>query len=84
MKTIKITKDVREMIRLFSEEDETVDDTLNRLFDLFEPSDQIYGKDCGITNVSIDEATLDRLKSYKMTIKESHSDTILRLLLQLE
>ena len=83
MKTIKITRRVREMIDDFSE-DETVNDSINRLLDLFEPSVQVYESGKESTNIALDEATLERLKQYKLTTSENHSDTILRLLMQLE
>ena len=79
MKTIQVNKYTREKIREFAR-DESVNDTLNRLMDLSESLLQADERDYTKTNISIDESTLDRLKTYKLKPTESHSDTILRML----
>lgn len=82
MTTIQVTNETRELIRKFGE-NESVDVTLNKLFDASEkPSAKYSDRKSDKTNVRISESTFERLKEYKIYDTESHSDTILRLLLQ--
>jgi predicted CopG family antitoxin len=85
MTTIQVTNETRDRIREYSGKD-SVDKALNRLFDeskipVFDES--IKSKRKSKTNVSISDETFERLKQYKLYARESHSDTILRLLNEL-
>ena len=79
MVTIEVSRSVRAKIKEFAE-DESVDATLNRLMDLSEPPVKYTDDDLEKTNITVDESTLKRLRKYKIYDRESHSNTILRLL----
>ena len=82
MTTIQVTLETREMIREYAE-NESVDATLNRLFDESDkPSVKYSNRQDSKTNVNMSPSTFERLKEYKMYDTESHSDTLMRLLSQ--
>ena len=82
MTTVKVTLETREKIREYAG-DESVDKALNRLFDESDKPDEASSmKYTNKTNIRLSEDTFERLKEYKLSENESHSDTILRLLLQ--
>ena len=83
MTTIQVTKETREMIREYDENNESVDAILNRLFDESEiPSVTYDDRRSSKTNIHMSDATFERLKQFKLYATESHSDTLMRLLLQ--
>lgn len=77
MKTVQVSKTVRNMIEDYKEDGESIDKAINRLID---SSDPLEFEDKGKTNVRVNEATLKRLKRYKSYPLQSHSDTIKGLL----
>ena len=82
MTTVKVTLETREKIREYAGDD-SVDKALNRLFDESDkPDKESSMKYTNKTNIRLSEDTFERLKEYKLSENESHSDTILRLLLQ--
>lgn len=86
MTTIQVTKETREKIREYSD-NESVDKALNRLLDESSISDEEYHRKSrrkSKTNISLSESTFERLKKYKLSDDESHSDTICRLLRELD
>ena len=86
MKTVEIQRNTREKIRKYSKENESVDKTINRLLDESEiPLKKEYKRKKEThTNIRISEDTLERLKEFKITSKESHDSTISRLFSDLE
>ena len=86
MTTIQGTKETREKIRQYSN-NESVDKALNRLLDESSISDEMHDrkrKRKSKTNISVSSETFERLKMYKKYPDESHSDTICRLLRELD
>lgn len=86
MTTIQVTKETREKIRAYSN-DESVDKALNRLLDESSISDEDYKRKSrrkSKTNIAISSDTFDRLKRFKLSDEESHSDTICRLIDELD
>ena len=77
MKTIAVVKHTRNCLEEYAFENETMDETLNRLLDCSEIPEQ---QNRTRTNINIDESTFDKLLKFKAYPTESHSDTILRLL----
>lgn len=79
MTTVEVSRLVHKKIKEFSD-GESVDATLNRLMDLSEHPVKYTDEDLEKTNIWMNKATLERLKEYKLYDRESHSNTILRLL----
>lgn len=76
MKTVRINKNSRELLRKYGA---TADISLNKLMDeSMEIEQEIYEDR---TNIGVKEETLERLMKYKLSPNESHTDTIFRLLL---
>ena len=81
MKTIAVMKHTKDILENFANEDENMDKTILRLL---EQSNIPIQQDRTKTNINVDDSTLIQLKKYKAYPTESHSDTILRLLNELE
>ena len=79
MKTVKVTRHTRELIRTYSVDGESVSDTVDRLLKSNNP---LPKEDRTVTNISLNEDTFNNLKKYKSYDTESHSDVIMRLILQ--
>ena len=82
MKTVLLNQHTREMFDEYSDDGESADATLNRLLDASEILCDVDSMDLTRINIGIHEETFERMKQYKIAPNESHSDTILRLLLQ--
>ena len=81
MKTIGIKNDVRDELKQFQNENESVVDALNRLFDLVEEDmNKDFKFGVGQTNIGVDEVTMKRIKSYQVTPRESYGRIIARAL----
>lgn len=81
MTTIKITKKVREDLRVFENDDETVEDAVNRLLDIAEPylsEDMVFGD--GSTNINLSSDTMNRIKSFQVRKNESYGRVLQRAL----
>lgn len=81
MKTIGISKNIRDLIRSNADEGETINDTIARLLDNAEnlqPYDA--NKKSNRTNISISEENFNRLQDLKSD-KESYNSVIQRLIL---
>lgn len=83
MTTVNVTKYVRNLIGEY-QDGESVDEALNRLMDSIEQPVQSEVMDLGKTNIVLSQNTFNRLLKYKLSPNESHSDTILRLLKDVE
>lgn len=78
MKTIAVTKHTRDLLEEYAYEEETMDETLNRLLNHSKiPEQQNRRK----TNINLNEDTFHKLMEFKSYSTESHSDTILTLLI---
>lgn len=72
MHNIKITRALRKDLYEFSEYDETMDETINRLLDSVEKdlaSDEVIE---GFTNINVSKDTMDRIKSFKKSSSDSY------------
>jgi len=81
MTTIKITRDVRGLLKEYSMSDETVDDTVNRLLDEVESCmdiDMVFGN--GSTNINVSPDTMERIKSFRVNENESYGRILHRAL----
>ena len=84
MTTMQIMKQVRDLLKETIKEG-GLDDKLNVLMDnSSKPHHTFDNKREGRTNIRVEPETLERLKSFKLYNTESHSDTILRLLNELD
>ena len=84
MTTIRIMKQVKELLKN-SDDKGALDDKLNVLLNKsVKPSHTFESKREDSTNMEIKPETLDRLKEFKLYNTESHSDTIMRLLNELD
>ena len=82
MTTVKIGKKVREELRVFEKEEESVEDAVNRLLDLAEPylsEDMVFGD--GSTNINLSSETMKRIKSYQVRKNESYGRILQRALI---
>lgn len=79
MKTIEVRKHTRNMIETYRGDGETLNDCIGRLIKSTEPLPKM---DRTKTNITIDEATFKDLVASKSYPTESHSDTLMRLLMQ--
>ena len=83
VKSVKIHKDTRMMLRNVRNDYELVDTTINRILDTVEDSlndstEELYG----FTNINLPEETLKRIKSLGFSDKEPY-DSILKRALHL-
>lgn len=78
MKTIGITKETRQMIREFSDDGESVNDTVTRLLKDAEVRDN--SELSKRTNIKITEDNLEKLKGLKSYPSEPVSNVVQRLL----
>ena len=84
MTTIRIMKQVRELLKN-SDDKGALDDKLNTLMDKSnKPAYTFENRREDSTNMDIKPETLERLKGFKLYNTESHSDTIMRLLNELD
>ena len=84
MTTIRIMRQVKDLLKK-SSKDGSFDDKLNALLDKSdEPASTFINRREDSTNMDVKPETLERLKSFKLYNTESHSDTILRLLNELD
>lgn len=84
MTTMQIMKQVRDLLKDTIKEG-GLDDKLNLLMDKSsKPLHTFNNKRDDRTNIRVEPETLERLKSFKLYNTESHSDTILRLLNELD
>ena len=81
MKNVKVTKHTRNMIETYRGDGETVNDCIGRLRKSTEPLQKM---DRTETNIHLSEDNLNILRGYKSYPTESHSDTIRRLILQVQ
>lgn len=80
MTTIKISRALRKDLHEFSNYDETMDDTVNRLLDLTESdlkNDEIIE---GFTNINLSKDTLERINSFKKSSSDSYEKILLKAL----
>ena len=84
MKTIKIKTDVKERLEVFAD-GESINKAMRRLLESVELVDNVDGvSDASDINIHIDDDLLELLKRCKIVASESHSDTISRLLSEVE
>ena len=79
MKTIGITTDIKNMIVVYAEDGERINDTLSRLLDNVGELDEFQPKTQRRTNITISEDNFDKLNSLKSN-KESYNSVIERLI----
>lgn len=81
MKSIKITHQLRDILREYPDEKMNYDAIINRL--IHEVSDYmpIVGEDTTSVNISVHEDTMDKLKAYKLSNGESYENILIRMLL---
>lgn len=77
LKTIKIDKDTREILREMQSDGESVDVTIRKLFDVVNDRMQDTVWVTGKTNINISEETAMMVKEYRINEFESY-DSILR------
>lgn len=77
LKTIKIDKDTREILREMQSDGESVDMTIRKLFDVVNDRMQDTVWVTGKTNINISEETAMMVKEYRINEFESY-DSILR------
>lgn len=77
LKTIKIDKDTREILREMQSDGESVDMTIRKLFDVVNDRMQDTVWVTGKTNINISEETATMVKEYRINEFESY-DSILR------
>ena len=77
LKTIKIDKDTREILREMQSDSESVDMTIRKLFDVVNDKMQDTVWVTGKTNINISEETAMMVKEYRINEFESY-DSILR------
>lgn len=81
MRTIQIKKNVREDLKHYSYNGESVDEAINRLLDSVEDEmDKDFKFGVGTTNINLNEETMDRIKSFKLNPRESYGRIIARAL----
>ena len=81
MVTVKIARDVRELLRDYAVDGESVDMTVNRLLDDVEEclnSDVDFGKDS--ININVSRDTMVRIKSFKVRDDEPYGRILHRAL----
>lgn len=81
MTTIKVTREVRELLREYARDGESVQVTVNRLLDDAEScmsEDMVFGG--GSTNINVDEATMVRIKSFRVRDGEPYGRILHRAL----
>ena len=82
MVTITITRDVRELLREYALDGESVEATVNRLLDDtmdYLDSDMVFGN--GSVNINLSRNTMKRIKSYKIRDGEPYGRILHRALI---
>ena len=76
-----VTRDIRELIRDYARDDETVDQTINRLLDTVHEhmSTNIVNERSSV-NINIKRDTMTRIKSFRIRDNESYGNILLRAL----
>ena len=81
MKTVGITKELREKLRNFEDDGESTDEAINRLLDIVEPyMSEDVTFDRGTTNINLSSETMMRIKSFQIREKESYGRILKRAL----
>jgi len=80
MKTIGITKDIRNLIEANAEDGETINETLERLLNDVDELVPYEPKKPNRTNITITDENFNRLESLKSN-KESYNSVIERLII---
>lgn len=71
MTNINITRNLREKIHKYSEYDETVEDTINRLLDEVGDISEYYPFKDGSTSITLSDKMVNRIKSNAVKSNES-------------
>lgn len=81
MKPIKITKNLRQALKDYSDVNTNYDGIINRL--IYDVSDEmpIIEDDYSSLNISIHEDTMDKLKAFRLSRGESYENILIRMLL---
>ena len=81
MTTVKVTRDVRNLLKNYREGKESVDATVNRLLDLVEED---MGSCNGVykdtVNINLSKDTMERVKGLRVYKYESYNDILVRVL----
>ncbi|MBP5421727.1 MAG: hypothetical protein J6Y78_04695 [Paludibacteraceae bacterium] len=79
MRTIKIKNDVRDKLRVYRKDKESVDDSINRLLDEVEDKmDEDFEFGVGSTNIRVSDETMKRIKSCAVNEQESYGRILSR------
>ena len=81
MKAVKITQDVKQMLKEYPDDNMNYDAIINRL--IHEVADVMPTMDDNSNpiNINLHEDTMDKLKSYRLSKGESYENIIIRMLL---
>ena len=81
MKTLKISATNKDKLKKLKQGNESFDKLINRLLDSVEDDLPVMNLDDRITNLGVNEDTLERLDSFALSKGESYENILLRILL---
>lgn len=81
MKAVKITQDVRKMLKDYPDDNMNYDAIINRLIHDVADMMPIVDDNSNPVNINLHEDTMDKLKSYRLSKGESYENIIIRMLL---
>lgn len=81
---IRVTKKTRQLLGEYSQYEETINGTVNRLLDSVEAEMLQQEANIGNTLLNVDKATADRIKSLAVRKGESYDDILARALTLVE
>ena len=81
MKAVKITQDVRKMLKDYPDDNMNYDAIINRLIHDVADVMPIVDDNSNPININLHEDTMNKLKSYRLSKGESYENIIIRMLL---